>query len=75
MNKSILASFAVLLPATLTFAQNKPNIITILLDDYGYTDLGCYGSKFYETPNIDRLASEGVRFTNGYATCPVSSPS
>ncbi len=52
-----------------------PNVIFILLDDYGYTDLGCYGSKFYETPNIDRLASEGVRFTNGYATCPVSSPS
>jgi arylsulfatase A-like enzyme len=52
----------------------KPNVIFILLDDYGYTDLGCYGSKFYETPNIDRLASEGVRFTDAYAACPVSSP-
>ena len=38
----------------------KPNVIFILLDDFGYTDLGCYGSKFYETPNIDRLASARV---------------
>ena len=52
----------------------KPNVIFILLDDFGYTDLGCYGSRFYETPNIDRLAREGVRFTNAYAACPVSSP-
>jgi len=53
---------------------SKPNVIFILLDDYGYTDLGCYGSTFYETPNIDRLASEGIRFTDAYAACPVSSP-
>lgn len=52
----------------------KPDIIFILLDDYGYTDLGCYGSNFYETPNINRLASEGIRFTDAYAACPVSSP-
>jgi arylsulfatase A-like enzyme len=52
----------------------KPNVIFILLDDYGYTDLGCYGSKYYETPNIDRLAFEGIRFTDAYAACPVSSP-
>jgi len=52
----------------------KPHIIFILLDDYGYMDAGCYGSKFYETPNIDRLASESVLFTNAYAACPVSSP-
>lgn len=54
--------------------QQKPNIVFILLDDFGYTDLGCYGSKFYETPNIDRMAGEGIRFTNAYAACPVSSP-
>ena len=52
----------------------KPNVIFILLDDYGYTDLGCYGSKFYETPNIDRLARQGICFTDAYAACPVSSP-
>jgi len=54
--------------------NQKPNVIFILLDDFGYTDLGCYGSRYYETPNIDRLAREGVRFTNAYAACPVSSP-
>jgi arylsulfatase A-like enzyme len=54
--------------------KKKPNVIFILLDDFGYSDLGCYGSKFYETPNIDRLAREGVRFTDAYAACPVSSP-
>jgi arylsulfatase A-like enzyme len=52
----------------------KPNVLFILLDDLGYADLGCYGSSFYETPNIDRLCSSGLRFTNAYAACPVSSP-
>ncbi len=54
--------------------NQKPNVIFILLDDFGYSDLGCYGSKFYETPNIDRLASQSVRFTDAYAACPVCSP-
>lgn len=52
----------------------KPNIVFILIDDMGWTDLCCYGSKFHETPNIDRLAKEGMRFTNAYAACPVCSP-
>jgi len=55
--------------------MNKPNIIMILLDDLGWRDLGCCGSTFYETPNLDRLAREGMRFTNAYAACPVCSPS
>lgn len=55
-------------------SKEKPNILFILADDLGITDLGCYGSSFYETPNIDALASDGVLFTNGYASCPVSSP-
>ena len=50
------------------------NVITILIDDMGWTDLGCFGSDLYETPNIDRLASRGVRFTNAYAACTVCSP-
>lgn len=54
--------------------QEKPNIILINVDDLGWTDLGCYGSKFYETPNIDRLASGGMRFTNAYASASVCSP-
>jgi len=53
---------------------DKPNIIFILADDLGWHQLGCYGSTFYETPNIDRLARQGMRFTNAYAACPVCSP-
>jgi arylsulfatase A-like enzyme len=54
--------------------EQKPNFIFILVDDLGWADLGCYGSTFHETPNIDLLAGEGVRFTNAYAACPVCSP-
>ena len=54
--------------------KTPPNVIFILADDLGWMDLGCYGSSFYETPNLDQLAREGVRFTNAYAACPVSSP-
>ncbi|MCX6327229.1 MAG: sulfatase [Bacteroidia bacterium] len=56
-------------------AQSRPNIILILADDLGYSDLGCMGSKYYETPNIDKIAHSGMIFTNGYAACTVSSPS
>src|ERR1051325_2689585 len=51
-----------------------PNIVFILLDDLGWRDFGCYGSSFYETPNIDRLANQGMKFTSAYAACPVCSP-
>ncbi len=51
-----------------------PNIMFILADDLGWMDLSCMGSSFYETPNLDRLAREGVRFTDAYAACPVCSP-
>src|SRR5262245_21867255 len=47
--------------------RSKPNIIFILADDLGYTDLACFGSKFYETPNIDRLAAQGMRLTRFHA--------
>lgn len=53
----------------------KPNVLFILADDYGYHDLSVMGSKYYETPNIDRIAAEGMIFTDGYATCQVCSPS
>lgn len=52
----------------------QPNIVFFLVDDLGWRDVGCYGSTFYDTPNIDRLASEGARFTDAYATCHVCSP-
>ena len=51
-----------------------PNIVFILIDDYGWTDTSFNGSKFYETPNIDRLAQSGMVFTNGYSASPVCSP-
>lgn len=55
-------------------SSTRPNILFILLDDLGWRDLGCYGSTFYETPVLDQLAEEGMRFTDAYAACPVCSP-
>ncbi|MHC4518985.1 MAG: sulfatase, partial [Planctomycetota bacterium] len=54
--------------------HRRPNFVFFLIDDLGWADLGCYGSTFYETPNIDGLAAEGMRFTEAYAACPVCSP-
>lgn len=62
------------LPLFAESGERKPNIIFILADDLGYGELGCYGNTFNETPNIDRLAAEGMRFTAGYAAAPVCSP-
>jgi arylsulfatase A-like enzyme len=53
---------------------DRPNVIVILMDDFGWADLGCYGSKYHRTPNVDRLAADGMRFTDAYAACPVCSP-
>jgi arylsulfatase A-like enzyme len=52
----------------------QPNFVFFLIDDLGWKDLGCFGSTFYETPNIDKLAAQGMRFTSAYAACPVCSP-
>ncbi|MCE9568361.1 MAG: sulfatase-like hydrolase/transferase [Planctomycetes bacterium] len=65
------ALFACCSPLT---AADKPNVVLIVIDDLGQRDLGCYGSSFYKTPNIDRMAKEGLRFTDFYAACPVCSP-
>jgi len=54
--------------------REKPNFLFILVDDMGWSQLGCYGSDFYRTPNIDALAAEGMRFTDAYAAAPVCSP-
>lgn len=56
-------------------SASYPNVLLIVADDLGWKDLGCYGSTYYETPHLDRLASQGVRFTNAYSACPVCSPS
>ena len=55
-------------------AQTKPNIIYLMADDLGYADLSCYGRKDYQTPNLDKLAAQGVRFMNAYAAAPVCTP-
>lgn len=63
------------LAATPARAANRPNIVFILADDLGYGDLGCYGQRVIETPHLDRMASEGVRFTRAYAGHTVCAPS
>src|ERR1051326_632222 len=55
-------------------SEEKPNVVFILIDDLGVSDLGCTGSTFYETPHIDRLAARGIKFTNSYSACTVCSP-
>ncbi|WP_373496941.1 sulfatase [Aquiflexum sp.] len=70
--------FLALLPAVIqaqTAGYEHPNILFILVDDLGYHDLGYTGSRFYETPNIDKLATESMTFTNAYAPSPICSPS
>ncbi|HKC63782.1 MAG TPA: arylsulfatase [Pyrinomonadaceae bacterium] len=63
------------IPAQAQRAERKPNIILILADDLGYGDLGSYGQRFFRTPNLDRMAQEGLRFTEFYAAAPVCAPS
>lgn len=73
MARFVLTLFVGLLPA-LVQAADKPNIVFVLIDDLGRNDLACYGSKYFRTPNLDRLAAEGMRFTEAYSACPVCSP-
>ena len=75
---AIALGLTLLAPSSFSFAADqtdqRPNVILFLIDDLGWTDLGCFGSDFYETPNIDRLAQRGMRFTDAYAACTVCSP-
>lgn len=70
----VLAGLAARQPVAAVAAEGPPNIIFILVDDLGWTDLGCFGSRFYETPHIDRLAAQGMKFTQAYSACTVCSP-
>ena len=79
---SLLASLAACNSATAETVQKnstqdpkKPNVIVILADDLGYGDLKCYGAKNVETPHVDKLASEGIRFTNAHTVAATSTPS
>lgn len=67
--------FILFIFSLLGFSQEKPNIVYINIDDLGWTDLSCYGSDFYETPNIDKLASKGIKFTDAYASASNCAPS
>ncbi len=70
-----IALFSTLVPSRAASGPTKPwNFIVILVDDLGWTDLSCMGSTFYETPNIDRLAAQGMKFTQAYSACTVCSP-
>jgi arylsulfatase A-like enzyme len=78
MNKEkfMLLGCGLLTAATMQAQEaQKPNIIYIMCDDLGYGDLACYGQKYISTPNIDKMASEGMLFTDAYAGSPVSAPS
>jgi arylsulfatase A len=71
----LLCLACVLFARTSLAADTSPmNVVVILVDDMGLTDVGCFGSKFYETPNIDKLAADGMKFTNAYSACTVCSP-
>ena len=72
---AVLFAFTTMLVASQADAVDKPNVVFILADDLGYGDLGCYGQTRVKTPAIDRLAAEGMRFTNAYAGCTVCAPS
>lgn len=75
MLKKLSILFISLLFLSCTKAQKqKPNVVLILVDDMGWTDLGSFGSDLYQSPNIDKLADEGVQFTNSYSSCTVCSP-
>jgi arylsulfatase A len=76
MNRFLIGALLLLAFRAHVFAENvaQPNVVIILMDDLGRNDVGCYGSTYYRTPHIDRLAAAGVRFTDAYAACPVCSP-
>ncbi len=78
MKRKLLKLFllvAIVFPATSAFAQRLPNIVIIFIDDMGYADIGPFGAKGYKTPNLDRMAKEGIRFTDFYAAQAVCSAS
>ena len=70
-----LGTASLALPRFISAAPKKePNFIFFLIDDMGWMDVGCYGSKYYDTPNIDKLAKQGMLFTSAYAANPLCSP-
>lgn len=74
MLRHVVALTFIALLAGPACATERPNIILVVADDLGWTDLACFGSKYYETPNLDKLASQGVRFTSAYTSGPNCAP-
>lgn len=77
MTRTILFIAALVLSSGPAFAADtpRPNVIFVLIDDLGWTDFACFGSDLYQTPQLDRLAEEGMKFTAAYSACTVCSPS
>lgn len=75
MRKKTVFTFLFFVCCCVGAAQQKPNIVLVLTDDMGVGDVGCYGGRLTATPNIDRMASEGIRFTQYYSASPICSPS
>ena len=73
--KIVSIVLGLVLMAGVTAAAEKPNLVLIFADDLGINDLSCYGRKDQPTPNLDRMAAEGMRFTCGYCSQPICSPS
>ena len=71
---ALLAAVAAPPPPAPAQTASRPNVVFIMADDLGHTDLACQGSRYYETPNIDRMALQGMRFTNGYSCGPNCQP-
>src|SRR5210317_1010773 len=71
---SVVFVCVVLIVALPGAAERPPNIVLLLADDLGWTGVGCYGSDLHETPHIDRLAAQGLMFTDAYSACTVCSP-
>ena len=69
-----LIGFGALVCSAISPAAEKPNVIVIMADDLGYGDVSCYGAKAFQTPNIDKLAADGLRFTSGYCSASTCTP-
>ena len=74
MKLTLLFLFAFFCNCLASAKEQKPNVIFVLADDLGWAELGCYGNTYSETPHLDQLAMEGLRFTHAYAAAPVCSP-
>lgn len=74
LTRFLLAAAAIAVSPLATRAADRLNVVLIVADDLGWADLGCYGSKYHRTPHLDRLAADGMRFTQAYAAAPVCSP-